>query len=83
MIRKADIKDLNACLSLFEQSVTTLCAKDYTKDQIRAWIKIDRQQWEEKFKYDEIFIYEKRGEIASFISVKKRAAIARFAFYSS
>ncbi|HHY1357521.1 TPA: GNAT family N-acetyltransferase, partial [Campylobacter jejuni] len=38
MLRKADIKDLNACLSLFEQSVKTLCAKDYTKDQICAWI---------------------------------------------
>ncbi|EGA3414555.1 GNAT family N-acetyltransferase, partial [Campylobacter coli] len=50
MLRKTDIKDLNACLSLFEQSVKTLCAKDYTKDQICAWIKIDRQQWEEKFK---------------------------------
>ncbi|AGQ95769.1 hypothetical protein M635_05770 [Campylobacter jejuni 32488] len=44
MLRKADIKDLNACLSLFEQSVKILCAKDYTKDQICAWIKIDRQQ---------------------------------------
>ncbi len=80
MIRKADIKDLNACLSLFEQSVITLCAKDYTKDQIRAWIKIDRRQWEEKFKYDEIFLYEKRGEIASFISVKKEQQLLDLLF---
>lgn len=80
MLRKADIKDLNACSSLFEQSVKTLCAKDYTKDQIRAWIKIDRQQWEEKFKYDEIFVYEKRGKIASFISVKQEQKLLDLLF---
>lgn len=80
MLRKADIKDLNACLSLFEQSVKTLCAKDYTKDQICAWIKIDRQQWEEKFKYDEIFVYEKRGKIASFISVKQEQKLLDLLF---
>ncbi|EAH9104841.1 GNAT family N-acetyltransferase, partial [Campylobacter jejuni] len=70
MLRKADIKDLNACLSLFEQSVKTLC----------AWIKIDRQQWEEKFKYDEIFVYEKRGKIASFISVKQEQKLLDLLF---
>ncbi|TEY04622.1 GNAT family N-acetyltransferase [Campylobacter sp. US33a] len=69
MIRKADIKDLEACIKLFKQSVKTLCAKDYTKDQIKAWLGIDEEKWKEKFKNDEIFIYEREGKIASFISI--------------
>lgn len=71
MIRKADIKDLDACLILFEQSVKALCAKDYTKNQIKAWLEIDKEKWEEKFKNDEIFVYEKEGKTASFISIIK------------
>ncbi|EAL2366682.1 GNAT family N-acetyltransferase, partial [Campylobacter jejuni] len=35
------------------------------------WIKIDKKKWEEKFIKDFIYIYEKQGEIASFISLKE------------
>ncbi|MBK1971887.1 GNAT family N-acetyltransferase [Campylobacter sp. TTU_617] len=69
MIRKASIKDLNTCIILFKQSVKTLCLKDYTQKQIKMWIKIDKEKWEEKFKNNDVFIYEKEGKIASFISI--------------
>lgn len=69
MIRKADIKDLNACLILFEQSIKALCVNDYTKDQIDAWLDIDKEIWKEKFKNNEVFVYEKEGKIVSFLSI--------------
>ncbi|EAI7329804.1 GNAT family N-acetyltransferase, partial [Campylobacter jejuni] len=51
--------------------MSKLCVKEYTQDQIEAWIKIDKKKWEEKFIKDFIYIYEKQGEIASFISLKE------------
>ncbi|HGQ6562154.1 TPA: GNAT family N-acetyltransferase, partial [Campylobacter jejuni subsp. jejuni] len=71
MIRRAKFQDLNPCVKLFKESVSKLCVKEYTKDQIKAWIKIDKKKWEEKFIKDFIYIYEKQGEIASFISLKE------------
>lgn len=71
MIRRVEFQDLIPCIKLFKESVSKLCAKEYTQDQIKAWIKIDKKKWEEKFTKDFIYIYEKQGEIASFISLKE------------
>ncbi|MBK1994186.1 GNAT family N-acetyltransferase, partial [Campylobacter novaezeelandiae] len=69
MIKKADIKDLNSCIMLFKQSVKILCTKDYTQDQINAWLKINKAKWKEKFKNNEVFVYKKEDKIVSFISI--------------
>lgn len=69
MIKKADIKDLNSCIILFKQSVKILCIKDYTQEQINAWLKIDKEKWEEKFKNNEIFVCKKEDKVVSFIGI--------------
>lgn len=54
---------------LFKQSVKMLCIKNYTQEQINAWLKIDKEKWEEKFKNNEVFVYKKEGKVVSFIGI--------------
>lgn len=52
-LRSANIQDIPHLQTIFEQSILETCRKDYSQEQLHAWIaRVDFQRWQELFKSD-------------------------------
>ncbi len=70
-IRKANQKDLQGILSLFENTVTEVNKHDYSASQLEAWKSSseDRGRWLAKIKDQYFLVAEEGGTITGFASI--------------
>jgi putative acetyltransferase len=68
IIRKAAVDDVQAILKVHTRSVESLCARDYTPKQIRAWVDNKKtDKYIEVIQRDPTFVAEIGGTIVGFI----------------
>lgn len=78
MIRQAHPRDLEQILALFRESVCTICAKDYSPEQLRAWAgrSSDKERWLDYIQRQYFLVYLREGVIAGFASLEGRDYLA-------
>ncbi|MTD25897.1 GNAT family N-acetyltransferase [Erwinia sorbitola] len=69
-IRAFRASDLDAVIALFEGAVRQIASRDYSAEQIDAWVQIDREDWQQKFQQSECWLVIRHGEIAGFGNVE-------------
>lgn len=79
IIRKYESKDCNRMAELFYNTVHTVNAKDYTKEQLKAWApeNINLNSWDKVFLEHITLIAEENGEIVGFADMDKSGYIDR------
>lgn len=69
-IRLYETGDAPAMAKLFCDTVQTICAKDYTKEQLDAWISgADTEKWHERFSHSLTLIAESGNDIIGFANL--------------
>jgi len=64
--------DLNIILKLFQDTIQSICIKDYTKAQIAVWISSveDEERWREAIEEQFFIVAEQSDKIIGFASLK-------------
>lgn len=72
-IRPADIGDIDEILSLFYDTITSICSNDYNKYQIAVWASSanNRQKWVDRLSKQYFLVAELRDQIVGFGSIEK------------
>ena len=69
-IRLYETGDAPAMAKLFCDTVQTICAKDYTKEQLDAWTSgADTEEWHERFSHSLTLIAESGNDIIGFANL--------------
>lgn len=73
IIRKANIHDLPEMQKLFEETITEVCRKDYTPEQLEAWKSgaENEERWQKVIREQMVFIAESEGMITGFATLDK------------
>lgn len=79
IIRKYRQDDLSAMAELFYDTVHTICAKDYTKEQLDAWATgdVNFDEWNKSFLKHQSVVAEKNGIIIGFGDMDKSGYLDR------
>lgn len=72
-VRKANPEDLEEILELFRATVSEICKKDYSPDQIRIWVDLaaNISRWSESIRDQYFLLAIKENIIAGFGSLDK------------
>jgi putative acetyltransferase len=78
-LREYKSADCEQLAELFYQTVHSINAKDYTKEQLDAWAtgKVDLQQWDKSFKEHKTIVGTENGEIVGFGDIDKSGYLDR------
>lgn len=70
-IRKGNLQDLPEMLLLFQDTITTICQRDYNTAQIEAWKSgaENKERWQNVMKEQYIFIAESENKIVGFCTL--------------
>jgi putative acetyltransferase len=73
MIRMGNIHDLPEMRKLFEETITEVCRKDYTPEQLEAWKSgaENEERWQKVIREQIVFITESEGVITGFATLDK------------
>lgn len=77
-LRRYIPSDIGGILHVFRESVCTLCAKDYSSSQIRAWMNCaDKAKWEREFASRHTTVAIENGKIVGFCDCEDSGHIDR------
>lgn len=76
-IRKAQLSDLNEMQQLFVDTINSICAKDYTSEQINVWTSSveNTSRWLDTFTNQFLLVAEKNGKIVGYGSLENNCYI--------
>ena len=67
-IRAAKVDDALEIMHLHNRSITTLCRKDYTQEQLEGWVKNHRlEKYQKRLKIHRSFVAEIDGKIVGYV----------------
>jgi putative acetyltransferase len=78
--RTAELKDLAEIQQLFTDTISAVCAKDYTNEQIKAWtagVK-DTERWNEKLRCQYFLLAEFNQNLLAFASLQENKHLDMF-----
>ncbi len=84
-IRRYQSSDLKEMAELFYDTVHTVNARDYTKEQLDAWAdgNPDLETWDQSFQAHETLIAEEDGRIAGFADMDRTGYLDRLYVHSA
>ena len=70
-IKRGTADDLDKMQAVFVASIHATCTKDYSSDQIKAWVKSveDKQRWLKKISDHEFYLAFHKNNLAGFASL--------------
>ncbi len=71
------LSDLNEMQKMFVDTISTICKKDYSPEQIKAWVSSieNRQRWTDKLTSQHFFIAELDNQIVGYASLESNDTI--------
>lgn len=77
LVRKFASKDDEPILKLFQEAVTSINIRHYSKEQVAIWTKVDIEKWRKTLQSNETFVAEIDGAIVGFADLRQDGLIDR------
>ena len=70
-LRRATEADLNSITRLFQDTILSVSAKDYTPEQVRVWVSVGNstEKWQKRIREQYFLLAEIEGKLVGFASV--------------
>lgn len=80
LYRQGDLEDVDSSRDLFAGSIRTVCAADYTPEQIEAWVSgaDDIERWQHVFKHQWVRMAVVNGRAIGFVTLQNDHHIDMF-----